>query len=385
MRKRRWRSLLTALHKYLGLCLGVLFVLSGLTGSVLVFRHELDAWLNPHILRSQPHGRASRPLADIVVAARSALPEGTPIRLVAPRNESGVYQVFFRVPDPAVVRVEVAVDPYDGKVRAVREWGGYAISWLYRLHESLLLGRIGHAALGWCGLAILVLLLSGLWLWWPRRGAWPQALVFRSGAGTARRLFDVHRLGGVYGLVVVLVIVSCGVAMVFEETLETWVARISPLSDPLAGYEAAAASAAPAIDVDQVLAIADRTLPQGRWRRIFLPSRPGEPYRVEKAAPDDAFQTGGLRRVWVEPADGRVIAVSTPDRFTAGETLLAWIFPLHNGEAFGWAGRLLVCLAGLLPALLYGSGLWLWWRKCRKRQSVTVAQPPCAAPRHCRD
>jgi uncharacterized iron-regulated membrane protein len=45
--------------------------------------------------------------------------------------------------------------------------------------------------------------------------------------------------------------------------------------------------------------------------------------------------------------------------------VLAWLFPLHSGEAFGYAGRALWTLFGLLPPLLFATGTWLWWKRRR--------------------
>ena len=60
-------------------------------------------------------------------------------------------------------------------------------------------------------------------------------------------------------------------------------------------------------------------------------------------------------------------------RRTAGDTFLAWQWPLHSGEAFGWAGRLLVCAAGLPPLVLSVTGYTVWQARRRARQSRSTA------------
>jgi len=54
-----------------------------------------------------------------------------------------------------------------------------------------------------------------------------------------------------------------------------------------------------------------------------------------------------------------------------GDTFLAWQFPLHNGEAFGLTGRIAVFVAGIIPALLYISGIFIWWKKRKGRSRAT--------------
>jgi len=69
--------------------------------------------------------------------------------------------------------------------------------------------------------------------------------------------------------------------------------------------------------------------------------------------------------VWVDPCSGAVLDVAAYANAAAGTRILRWQFPLHNGDALGLAGRWLVFLTGWLPALLFGTGCYLWW--CKRR------------------
>jgi uncharacterized iron-regulated membrane protein len=71
-------------------------------------------------------------------------------------------------------------------------------------------------------------------------------------------------------------------------------------------------------------------------------------------------------------AQGQVIAIRDPLHAPAGETVLAWLFPLHSAEVLGWAGRVAWSLFGLVPALLLGSSVWLWWRRQRVRRASSL-------------
>ncbi|HBL87892.1 MAG TPA: hypothetical protein DD399_13965, partial [Alcanivorax sp.] len=76
------------------------------------------------------------------------------------------------------------------------------------------------------------------------------------------------------------------------------------------------------------------------------------------------LETGQIAR----QADGAVLATWDPLSVAAGSRFMGWQFPLHNGDALGLAGRWLVFLGGWLPALLFGTGLYLWWRKHQLRR-----------------
>jgi uncharacterized iron-regulated membrane protein len=61
--------------------------------------------------------------------------------------------------------------------------------------------------------------------------------------------------------------------------------------------------------------------------------------------------------VWIDQYSGKVLAVQDPNQFTAGETFLNLMWPLHSGEAFAFAGRILWCVIGFAPLILYVSGI----------------------------
>jgi uncharacterized iron-regulated membrane protein len=61
----------------------------------------------------------------------------------------------------------------------------------------------------------------------------------------------------------------------------------------------------------------------------------------------------------------------------AGEAFLHWQFPLHNGEAFGLPGRLLVFVAGLMPLVLACTGALIWWQRRRGRHRIAARRGTC--------
>lgn len=95
-------------------------------------------------------------------------------------------------------------------------------------------------------------------------------------------------------------------------------------------------------------------------------------YAVEMRGPADLTWYGETT-AFVGARDGRVVVVRTPQDRTAGDTFLAWQFPLHSGNIFGLPGRLVVLASGLITAWLAGSGLWLYAR--RLGRSAPSAKP----------
>ena len=89
--RARGRRVWLATHRWVGLGAGALFVLSGLTGSAIVFDHAIDAWLNPGLFTPLAPG-PPRPLDEILAAARAAV--AGPIGSVSVTVPGVDYDVF---------------------------------------------------------------------------------------------------------------------------------------------------------------------------------------------------------------------------------------------------------------------------------------------------
>ncbi len=91
------------------------------------------------------------------------------------------------------------LDPPTGKVQEATPGGGF-IGWVRSFHENLTLREyMGREIVGLVGFAMLISSLSGIYLWWPARGRFREALGARPGLRLSRNL---HYLFGIYGAIV---------------------------------------------------------------------------------------------------------------------------------------------------------------------------------------
>lgn len=380
------RKVWVTVHLGVGLLLGPLFVLLGLTGSVLVFDHAIDEWLNPGLLLTEGTG-ARRPLADVITAAERSFPEGGRAAAVSrPRVENGVWTVWF--PDNTSVEpvfIQVLVDPYSTEVTGRRVWGEYTMSVVYKLHFQLLGGRTGQTVVGIGGFFLAASVGSGLLLWWPLwRAGWRPAFAIRSGR---RRTYDLHKLTGVAAAGFLLVLAFTGMYMAFPQTAKAVVLAFGNETASLEGMKSTAASAGPMITPDRAIAIAQQQFPDAKFDHLHPPEGDNGVYEVAFRQPGEVTQSFGRTQVFLDAHSGAVLAIRNPRNDTVADAFMAWQFPLHNGEAFGLVGRWVVFFSGLAPAFLYITGLQLWLRKRQKRISPqersderTAVAAPTAVP-----
>jgi len=366
-RPRSFQKLWLRMHWYIGLFGGALFVLTSLTGSFLVFYKTIDEWLNPDQL-IRPPGNA-RPLNEILTAAQSAHPEwSAPDTLIFPLHDRDSFHAWFK--DPAAAPAEdrwhvVAVDPSIPRVLSDRRWGAFLVSVIYELHQELLLGTPGEIVVGILALFLLLSIVSGLYLWWPKAGKLRRALTFQSGGSPIRKHYDLHKLTGLIGAVLLMLLALTGFYLEFPNLVTPVVRWFSPVRDvssaqqPLSDLQAGI----PQIPIEQAVAIARSTFPDAQPMWIGLPQHERDSYSVGLRQPGEVRQAGGQTEVWIDQYSGAVRRITDWNRFTGGETFLSWLFPLHNGEAFGLTGRWIVFIAGFTPLFLYGTALRMWWLK----------------------
>ncbi|MGV3485974.1 MAG: PepSY-associated TM helix domain-containing protein [Planctomycetaceae bacterium] len=359
--RQRW----LAIHRWLGLTFGLLLVLLGLTGSLLVFDHAIDEWLNPELLLTKAQGKPASVEAVIRAAEQSFA--GTALSVSRPRVADGVWTVWFQSGSETNPKyVQVLVDPYTARVTGQRVWGEYLMTWIYRLHYQLMAGESGAAIVGGMGMVTVASIVSGLFLWYPLwRHSWRAAFSVRR----HKFSYDLHKSGGVATAVVLFVIAFTGVYMEFPSWFHAALSPWSQVSQPPYELKSGTPKGLAPLTPDQAIAVAQKKFPQAEFDHLHPPLGPDGFYEVAFRQSGEIQQSFGRTQVFLDQYGGDILVVRSPETFTAADAFVAWQFPLHNGEAFGLLGRWIVFIVGIAPAVLYVSGLRLWWRRSRKRNT----------------
>jgi uncharacterized iron-regulated membrane protein len=380
------RRILVLLHRWFGLASAGFLFLAGITGAIIAWDHELDEALNPRFYRTSDDARTLT--SSDAIALAQALEAQRPelrVRYLPLGTEPGHALALFAEARPGshaeLEFDQIVLDPQSGEVQAQRKWGRVSLrrenimSFLYALHYTLHMPEragvilMGIVALAWVFDAFAALVLS-----FPQRKHWRRSFEFRWTGGAPKLTFDLHRSGGVWTWLWVLIIAVTAVSMnLGKEVMRPVVSVFSKL-------------------------------PESPWERVADPGSAGRPpigraRAVELASADAAkrgitappgglvyaelsglyavgfFSPGGdhgespLGNPWIflDAYDGRILAAEIPGVGTAGEVFMQAQFPLHSGRIFGLAGRIGVTLLGLVTATLSATGVLLWLRKRRKR------------------
>lgn len=356
------RRTVALLHLWLGLSVGAVWALQGLTGAMLVFYRDLDR------AGLAVTSGASRPLDELVAAAaRGQTARSEAIGLYYP--DGSILGVTFA--DAVQGKRTVLVEATSGRILGVRDRTptrpikGNFWRWVYNIHHSLLLGERGEWLLGASGLVLLTMAGSGLWLGWPRRGQWRAAFSARRWRTRVQKLFGWHRAMGLAATIALVLLAASGAMMDFGKPLRVWAERHAGYQPPFKPEPGALPQRT--VGADRALAQAISVLPAASLTSISLPTPDSPVYLVRLRTPGEWRTWSGASIAVVDAANGGILATYDAAQGPLANRILDSAFPVHSGEVAGLAARVLVMLAGLSLPVLYLTGLWAWLRRRRAR------------------
>jgi uncharacterized iron-regulated membrane protein len=228
------RGWIVKIHLWIALALCLPLALLGLTGSLLVFEDELAGLVAAPIEASRDG--PAQPIGKVLAAAQAAAPASLrPISYLAPDAPGAAAEVRFAPPGrarPGPGGVAVSVDPSTLKILAEEKTGGGFLRTMFLLHANAMMQPpTGRAVIGWFGVAMLVLLVTGLVIWWPGGGRWWAAFRVRRGARGTRLHRDLHGAVGIWTLPVFLIVGLTGVYLGFPRTIGSAIGSVLPARD----------------------------------------------------------------------------------------------------------------------------------------------------------
>ncbi|UWR11059.1 PepSY-associated TM helix domain-containing protein [Sulfitobacter mediterraneus] len=342
------------------------------------------------------------PLSEQAAAAVTAIPEGTLKQYVAPRTAD--VAALFRVDHDGEATM-VAVDPYTAKVIDTfpRRSGWY--DFVDGIHSDLMLGVTGDRMLETAASLALVLVATGLYMWWPRAAGWRRALVPSLTRG--RNLWkSLHGVIGIWLSLFLVFFLISGLAwtgiwggkfvqawsqfpaekwdavplsddthanMNHARREVPWALELTPMpaSGSTAGIEGITA---PAVTLNSVDAFAREIGFDGRYQMNLPKGDTGVWTLSRDSMSTDSTDPMSDRTVHIDQYTGKILAdVRYADYSLAGKAMAVGI-ALHMGTLGLWSvlANTVVCLAVLFLCV---SSLVLWWKR-RPAGASRLAAPP---------
>jgi uncharacterized iron-regulated membrane protein len=366
------------LHLITGLLAGFVILSMAVSGLLISYEQPLLEWANRSLCVTPPSGAQPLSAEALLAKAREALPGSIPAGLTWKADPAA----------PVTLSVEregvFFLNPYTGAMlgRGNKTWQDF-FRWMTDWHRFL--GQhdanrpIGKAITGAGTLLFGGLLVSGIYLWWPRHWRLPNlkaALLFNRQLKGRARDWNWHNVIGFWSAFPMLLIILTGVIMSYgwaNNLLFTLAGNTPPpRASPAAGGgpRESARPAPPSLKgLSALLAEVRLQIPDWHLLSLRMPMKPGDPFPL-------MVDRGGRGQVHLRTmlnldlAQGKVLP--SPDDFqqqNLGRRLRMFARFLHTGELFGLVGQTVAALCTLAAILLVWTGLALARRRFFGRKS----------------
>ncbi len=390
-------------HFYAGLLVMPLVIVLSLSGALYLFKPQVERW-EERAFQGLPTSREVSASAQVASALASA---------------PGARLVFYRLPerpgDAAMVHLtlprgemrDVFVAPR-GQVLGALDPAKRIIAIDRNIHGQLLLGRQGSWLVELAASWAIVMIVSGLYLWWPR-GTGLAGVVWPRLRLRGRPFWrDLHTVTGfwVSGLALVMLFTGLPWADAWGSAFKTvrgelgwtrgaqdWTVGGKPADDLHAEHDHAAMMAAmpgmSAMSAPQYdTAMFDRMVVKAAAARLAFPAMV-----VPPGAPAGEGGTGKPAAGWVVKSesqdrplrvtlryDAQTGALVSRDEFAAKhpiDRVIGYAVAWHEGQLFGWINQLTGLLTAAALVMVGLSGLTMWL----KRRPVGTLGAPAPATR----
>lgn len=381
-------------HFYAGLFVAPFMVLLALTGIIYLFKPQLDPLMYGHLL-TVPAAERALSADEQLQRAKAAYPQGRLSKYLPPADATSSAQFVMH---DGGREMTVFVDPYRGTVLGTQDAKNNLQAIARALHGELMIGTVGdrlvELAAGWG----VMLVISGMYLWWPRGKSssgvlWPRF-------NTRGRVFwrDLHVVTGFWGAALLLVMLLSGMAwtgfwgkqyadlwnrfpaamwnnvptsdqqarVLNTATQQTvpWAMENTPM--PVSGDHAEhmnhgamhAAPAAPTISLQQVVDLATSHKVEPGYS-ITPPTTAEGVFTVSVFANDPRNDA----TLHVDQYTGKVLADVRWEHYNGVARATETGVMLHEGKMFGWVNQLIVLLICLMILLSAVSGVVIWWKR----------------------
>lgn len=359
------------IHLWLGLSSGLVVFVIAITGCLYAFQEEIQNLTQPYRFVDFLTTPVLPP-SELKAIAEKELP-GKKIHAVLYAKPGKAAQVIFYNAEPEYYYL-VYLNPFTGEVLHVKDVQTGFFNFILDGHFYLWLpDEIGRPVVATATLIFVIMMISGLFLWWPGKNKTKkQRFSIKWTARWRRKNYDLHNVLGFYVTWIAIVLAVTGLVWGFD-----WFAggyyelaggeKSLRYTEPESDSTFYSTASVPAID--RIYFRMRESNPTAEVVEVHVPSTPTSPIEVS-INPDDEtywqtdyryFDQYSLEELAVGHIYGRAHEASGADN------LMRMNYDIHTGAVLGLTGKFLAFFASLVVASLPVTGFYIWWGRRQKK------------------
>ncbi len=358
-------KLMHKIHLWFALFCGLIITLICFSGAMLVFEKEVTAFFQPNLYKVKSIDHQSLSFSEICNKVSETVADGQQVTGITISNDPwSTYQIHLS----GGHRTSLYVDPYTGEVLGKNERLPF-FQIMFRLHRWLLdvpnlsEGKmsIGKRVVGITTLMFVFILLSGIVIWFPRNYSMlKQRFSIKIKKGWKRFLYDIHVVGGMYAVILLLMLSLTGLTWSFP-----WYKKGFYQLFGVSVVEKKKESNRKSVDKDFY------QVDVSQWQKVYETLSIQNPSYHKISISDGTVQvylnTWGNQRTADNykflPETGQILSTTLYRDIDVSKKIGGWIYSIHVGSWGGLFSRFLTFLAALLGATLPLTGYYLWYKK----------------------
>lgn len=380
------KKIIGKIHLWLGFASGLVVFIVALSGCVLAFEQEIKRAIFPYLTSETPATGKPLPPSKLIEIASPHVPGKKPNYIVYPGPDRSASVMFYGA-EPVEYYYQVFIDPYTGEVKKVWNEDEDFFHTIVHLHYNLLLPmEIGQPIVASATLIFVIMLISGLVLWWPKnKSAAKQRFSIKWKARWRRLNYDLHNVLGFYMMGIGLLLALTGLVWGFQwfnnSLYYVTGGRETQMAMPFSEVNMQSAKIDKPMDVlfndlyakagkDEGLSFSP-PLTDSAYISAGINHRPGTYYNQDTYNYDQYT----LKPL---PATSSYEGAYADAKFA--DKLRRMNYDLHVGAIAGLPGKIIMFLASLICATMPVTGIYIWYgRKFKsKKKPVTQKVPKLA-------
>lgn len=391
-------------HFYAGLVAAPFLIILALTGAIYLFKDELEGVLYRDMVHVAPYAQQAA-VSQQEAAVLRAFPGATITRYVAPLAHDRASEWAINTSEGE--RLVAFVSPAHATITGVIDAETRLMALMSTMHGELLLGRTGDWLVEFAGCWAFVLLVTGIFLWWPRKGGKAGVIAPRLGAKGRRFWRDLHAVPAAWNAPIIAFLILTGLPwsgfwgenLAKLGTISSLSATLAPTPNFIAPPNApphhqhehatlednpdaadlpwsvrhvalpTVAHGPSRVSIDLLIAQADIRGINAPGLRIVFPSRSDDVVTLSYV-PRTAQ---GQRTVHIDPSNGAVVQDIGWQQYSPLGKAVEFGVETHVGKQFGLANQLLMLASCVLLIFTVWFGIVMWWTR---RPAGRIGAPP---------
>ena len=375
------KKIFRQLHLWLGLISGIVVFLLAVTGCIYVFEQEIQNWTRKDLIYIDSDKSRALPISQLKEKVEEYIgpekeisfvniyknPDKAWVFYLYKKKEGGI--TYFQTID---YYQSVFVDPYKGTIIGKIDEETSFFNIIKMLHWSLLLKtEIGQPIIGWSTFVFVILLITGIVLWWPRNFRKAKNLFWikwKKRTSFFRKLLDLHNVLGIYSAFIALVIALTGMVWAFRWFMGiVYVIASGTITPPdLSRPESIVNQTSIESGIDKTFTDVQNRYADAAGLRVYLPKDSLESISVYIQQKEGVYYES--HQAYYDQYTGERLKERVHNDKNSGEKLITANYDIHTGAILGLPGKIIVFLASLFCATLPVTGFLMWREKKRKRR-----------------